>query len=490
MNVGALHVENEAYEQAMPYFMESLELKRKLNDKLGESRCLLNIGNVRRSLKQHAEAKTLYDDALRLATEVSNPQEVNIVQYNLAVNEVERKQYDDALLYGQASLDQAEAIRDLEMQVKSRRLLAQVHAALNQYRMAFEHARVLQVLNDSLYNGQIIGLTSELDAKYQRERKEKEIADLNAANALGALQLQKRENERLYLIGIIALAILLGGVLWNRYKFKARSNEKLKELDRTKSHFFANISHEFRTPLTLILGATGDLLEGNETTSSQEQLMLIQRNGTRLRQLIEQLLDLSRLESSKMKLGVEEFSPQSFLRAITSSFSSWASQKDILFSIEVSGENQQICLDKDILEKIVENRLINALKFTPSGGSVSFVATWTIDKLTIIVSDTGPGIPVDKIGQVFERFYQVDADARRQYEGSGIGLALVKELVSVHRGNVRVENLPESGAMFTVELRVNPEASLAPGICFGHGSNIPQRPPCMLLFPVVSGVDS
>lgn len=228
---------------------------------------------------------------------------------------------------------------------------------------------------------------------------------------------------------------------------------KLKDLDRAKSRFFANISHEFRTPLTLISGCADDL--SNNSTDSR--IPIIQRNTYRLRQLIDQLLDLSKLEGGKFKLNVEELNPLNFLSAITSSFSSWAKQKNITLTIQLPQESLMTFFDPDVLEKIINNLLSNAIKFTPRNGTVLFSACWTAEEMTIQVSDNGIGIPESKINSIFERFYQVDDSNIRSQEGSGIGLALVQELTSLHHGQIAIESKPNQGTKFTVTIPIHEE---------------------------------
>lgn len=238
----------------------------------------------------------------------------------------------------------------------------------------------------------------------------------------------------------------------NQLKIQA---EKLKQLDRVKSRFFANISHEFRTPLTLISGCLDDLKKESDVSKSKDRLSIMQKNTTRLRQLIEQLLDLSKLENGKVNLTVSPVNPGFFLSAITSSFSSWATQKQIALTLDIPKHDAIAYLDEDILEKILTNLLSNAIKFTPRNGFVTLAARWNDDELTIHVSDSGPGIPESKIDQIFERFYQVDDSNTRSQEGSGIGLALVKELIAIHRGKISVVSDLASGSTFNVVVPIN-----------------------------------
>jgi signal transduction histidine kinase/DNA-binding response OmpR family regulator/ligand-binding sensor domain-containing protein len=230
--------------------------------------------------------------------------------------------------------------------------------------------------------------------------------------------------------------------------------EKLQELDRAKSNFFANISHEFRTPLTLIAGCLEDLAVNAATNEHRSHVEVMRKNTKRLRQLIEQLLDLSKLESGKLKLNVRPTNPYALVNAIISSFSSWAGQKNITLVVDIRENSIQAYLDEDVLEKVLGNIVSNAVKFTQANGQVSISANWNVEELTIRISDNGQGIPPDMIDRIFERFYQIDDSNTRNQEGSGIGLALVKELVSLHHGQIKVESKQGEGTSFQITIPI------------------------------------
>lgn len=241
--------------------------------------------------------------------------------------------------------------------------------------------------------------------------------------------------------------------------------QKLKEMDKIKSRFFANISHEFRTPLTLILGLINKQIIKPNSPADAGDSDTIKRNSLRLLQLINQLLDLSKIESSEMKIEASKNDIVRFTENLTSQFESLAFVNKISISfnehdIEMLPSHQPIELffDKEKLQKILTNLLSNAIKFTPQNGKIAVEVKkenyneeeeWGM--VSIKVSNTGEGIPKDKLAFVFDRFFQVDSASNRQYEGTGIGLALVKELVQLHHGKVSVEsNLGVTS--FTVKL--------------------------------------
>ncbi len=262
-----------------------------------------------------------------------------------------------------------------------------------------------------------------------------------------------------------------------------RQTDKLQELDAFKSRFFTNLTHEFRTPLTLILGPAEQLLARHSDAQTSQQLGLIQRNAQRLLRLINQLLDLSKLEAGKMSLTTAPGDLVSLVRGTLQSFESTATQKAIGLHFTTTQPRLMRQLDRDKLEKILYNLLANALKFTPAGGTVSVALTdeeplpegW----VQLRVEDTGVGIPAGKQPYIFDRFYQADASDTREQEGTGIGLALTKELVELHGGTIHLSSQGGTGTRVVVQLPLQAASS----------SGEAAEPPISPERPLVSAVD-
>ncbi len=235
--------------------------------------------------------------------------------------------------------------------------------------------------------------------------------------------------------------------------FNLEQNARLKELDNLKTTFFANISHELRTPLTLILGPIQELVQ---KYPAEGLLPIMQRNTQRLLALINQLLDISKLEAGQMNVGVSRQNITQYFRTLTSSFTSLAESQKISFEISIGNEEIWGYIDKDKLDKIITNLLSNAFKFTAKEGRVrAGLESPDTKNIIITISDTGIGIKKDKVDKIFDRFYQVDSSQNRKFEGSGIGLALVKELVDVLKGTIRVESQANVGTTFSVQIPVD-----------------------------------
>ncbi|GAA4382544.1 7TM diverse intracellular signaling domain-containing protein [Hymenobacter koreensis] len=234
-----------------------------------------------------------------------------------------------------------------------------------------------------------------------------------------------------------------------------QTSDKLQELDELKTRFFTNISHELRTPLTLIISPLEQLLSeaGHEPgASARPEYSLMLRNARRLLQLINQLLDVARLESGQMRLAAAPADLTQQVRYSVAAFGSLAESRDVTLTVEVPPDPLEVYLDVDQFDKILYNLLGNALKFTPAGGKVQVSVAASGNAALVRVHDTGVGIPAEHLPLVFDRFHQVDSNLTRLHDGTGIGLALVKELVALHHGTVHVTSTVGEGTTFTVEI--------------------------------------
>ena len=227
---------------------------------------------------------------------------------------------------------------------------------------------------------------------------------------------------------------------------------KLKELDQLKSRFFANISHEFRTPLTLILGQIDSVMSENIAVKEKGKLQIANRNAKRLLGLINQLLDLSKLEAGSMALNAKQHNIVSFLKSLFYSFESLAESQKIKLKFQSDCENIPVLFDPDKMEKVFYNLISNAFKFVSSNGEIKVNLNINDDAVEIKIKDTGIGIPSDRLPHIFDRFYQVDSSASRKHEGTGIGLALTKELIELHKGTISVNSKEGEGSEFIILL--------------------------------------
>ena len=234
------------------------------------------------------------------------------------------------------------------------------------------------------------------------------------------------------------------------------SNVKLKSLDELKTQFFANVNHELRTPLTLMLAPLKAVLEGKMgrlTPVFKDTFETMQRNGYKLLKLINNLLDLNKLEEGKMRLKVKPVNLIEFISPLLASVKPLADQKQIRLYYQHPPHPVEVTLDPDQFEKVVFNLLSNALKFTNKGGKITIYVEDKDPAVALTVEDTGIGIPPNMLDSIFDRFSQVDGSKSRAQEGTGIGLALAREIVLVHQGTIHAESELGKGSRFVVELR-------------------------------------
>jgi signal transduction histidine kinase/two-component SAPR family response regulator len=238
------------------------------------------------------------------------------------------------------------------------------------------------------------------------------------------------------------------------YEEERRRAESLAELDRAKTAFFSNVSHEFRTPLTLLLGPVADVLgelDGPFSSAQRQGLEIAYRNGLRLQKLVNTLLDFSRIEAGRVQASYEPTDLSSLTAELASNFRSACEKAGIQLVVDCPDLDELVYVDSDMWEKIVLNLVSNAFKFTLSG-RIEVKLRKSGEQVELTVLDTGVGIPARELPKVFERFHRVEVSRGRTQEGSGIGLALVRELVKLHGGTVSVESTPGKGSRFTVSV--------------------------------------
>ena len=243
------------------------------------------------------------------------------------------------------------------------------------------------------------------------------------------------------------------------------SFEKLKALDVMKSNFLATVSHELRTPLTSIIGYAEMVLEGiggKVPSGAKKHVALIVAKGEQLLELINSVLDMSKIESGRMELSIDRVRLEQIVEDAIASVTPQAAKKDLKVTAKVEGV-RDLLADKDKLRQVLVNLLSNAVKFTPAGGKVRVSAKRAggkgpEGKVIIHVADSGVGIPAELQARIFERFYQVDNSSTRQYGGTGLGLPIVRSFVEMHGGTIRVESEAGKGTTFIVEIPVTPPA--------------------------------
>ncbi len=395
--------------------------------------------------------------------------DIIVANVSLAQTFFAMKNYDSSLYYSEAALHSAGFNTFPDQQAQTYRLLMDLYKIRNNPDSAYKYTALTLQLKDSIY-------AAEKIRAVQRAQLEQQMKMLQIEKERTAYQ----NRVKVYaLIAIVLVILLIAVLLYNNNRRKQQTNQnlqaaqrkllqsehKLKEMDHLKSRFFANISHEFRTPLTLLIGPLEDLMKGGSVEAFKDILPDMYRNSQRLLQLINQLLDLSRLDAGKYRIHTVSEPVIPFVKQIVHSFSSLADAKDIDLETDVDPDLRRdldqgsltFYFDRDIVEKILTNLLSNAFKFTSPGGHIIVTLGLPEEEtgfMALRVEDNGEGIPADKLPYIFDRFYQAENSGKR-VAGSGIGLALIKELIELHGGKISVSSEQGKGSCFSCLLPLN-----------------------------------
>ncbi len=307
-------------------------------------------------------------------------------------------------------------------------------------------------------------LIKDIEISYDVKNKDQEIRLLNVSNDL---MMQKQNIQKRLMWGGLVVFLLVMSILYYLYLLKQNTNQKLKEIDKLKSRLFADISHEFRTPLTLIKGPIEMILEkGDVPIELRNQLSIVDRNTNKLNRLVDSINDLTLLQSGEIELNIRPSNLKTHLKIISASFESMASVKGIQFNTALSLPDEYVYYDPKKLESILYNLLSNAFKFT-SEGEVSLTARIIApEKVELQVKDTGIGLSEEDQQNIFKRYFRVSSE-KVDAEGIGIGLALASELAKLHMGSISLSSQLGVGSVFTLELTISRQAYENTGLSIG-----------------------
>jgi signal transduction histidine kinase/DNA-binding response OmpR family regulator len=421
-NIGIVYLRQGMIDLSLQYFNKSLKEAEATENKRAKILALINIGNVLIEKKKYEEAEKIESNALVLAKEMGDTRKVLQIYLSLGTIKMETGKYHDAQLF--------------------------MHDHYN--------------LKDSLLNEEKTRQIAEIEAKYESEKKDQTILTLEKEKQIQYLKQIFLLFGLLIAIGTFVLIYFLQKKNSNKVKtlldIQRSLNHKLQDTDELKSRFFANISHEFRTPLSLILAPIEAKLRTNDVSGAdKESFQLISRNANRLLSLVNQLLDLSKLEAGKMELQVSKGDLTNLLKIIAASFDSLAENRKIIFQKNISINSNENWYDVDKLEKIINNLLSNAFKFTPPGGSVllNINRVAEAEELNITIGDTGKGIANEDKPFVFFPFYQSKHINENDQPGTGLGLSLVHELVKIYGGMISLKSILNEGTTISVSLPIS-----------------------------------
>lgn len=451
LNIGTVYHRQKKYGEALINYQKSLEIFQVTNDLRRITTIHLNYGDISMQQGNLEEAKDLFFNSLEISKKITDKERVIKAYNSIGSVFIEMQEYDSANFYLHQAFKMAGEVGLPRRQSDAAKSLSQSYRQLNLPIEALYYNDLYTEINDSLRRNKMAKILAVRQVEIEMV-KEREIS---------FLKLKREKLIRYFSMIAFGLALVLAFVIFRNYRIKNKANRLLAEMDQLKSRLFSNISHEFRTPLTLILGPIEEMLSKTEKKPTRRKAVkMMQRNANRLLNLVNQMLDLSKLDAGSLKLELVEKDIVKFLRVSILSFASLAEKKKINFIHKLPDEKLTTWYDPDKLEKILNNLLSNAFKFTPEGGEVKCEVKLPDpgkNLVEILVQDTGKGIPADQLDRIFNRFHQVEGSHEPKSTGTGIGLSLTKELVNLLHGGIKVESELGKGTTFIVQIPVGKE---------------------------------
>lgn len=405
--------------------------------------CLFEMSNL--AIEQKS-----YTRNLEICKEIEQLHSKNEVHLSRSINNEFGKAYyfvgdfNRAILFLEKAYKEALNKENNSKQENALFYLCKAYSKAGQFEKSTEYyEKYIQVheINEKLKSKEF---TSDIEAKYQSKKQEQEIEILKSQNALAE---EQKMNQLSLLISGVVISTLIGIIFFFLYYNKKKTSKKLQEIDLIKTRFFENISHEFRTPLTLIKLPLSQAISSNRELKEKD-LNLMHNNASRLQNLIEDLLSLSELEAGKMKIKKTSQDPLVQINTLCSQFDSYAESKGISYQKVIERNSIKATYDKSVLDKVLSNLISNAIKYSENGGEVQVSAAVVDQSLVLKVSDKGDGISPEDQEKIFDRFYRV-GESNNGKQGSGIGLALVERLLKINNGSIKLTSKINEGTTFT-----------------------------------------
>lgn len=454
------------HEEALKYDKKALQLQRELDHRALLPIMLANLSDSFLTLNYLDSALSYGLEALHLSEELNMKQYQAAAMITIGKIYAKKKEWSTArryLLSAERLSRETNLKRSIQMSAEE---LATIEAKLGNYQAAYEKHVLFKQMSDSLINEDNTRAITLLESEYKfkKERDSIELANQQEKIVLGQTIELQRNRKYMALAGLVILLIVIY-FLYTFYQSKQKSNKllqaknieieqknkELSSLDLAKSRFFANISHELRTPLTLISGPLESL--SHRRTYDDGVIQMALRNTEKLKELVNDILDLSKLESSKPELHVEPIQINIFIKRIFSNYESLANELGIRYKLNLSDSLPAWQLiDSARVEKILNNLLFNAIKFTKSEGEITMRVSNENGWLLIYVSDTGQGISEEDLPHIFDWYFQSKQPDAPLQGGTGIGLALARELALLMEGDLTVESKLGQGSTFILTL--------------------------------------
>lgn len=515
INVGNLYLFQTNYDGAIRYFIQALDQAQSLGNKRMQGYCFVNLGRSYRGISEFGQSELYYKQALEVRSKLNDHYGIKAVEVDLADMYRRKGDLEKALSYsyrvasemkpetdgrsllmlynniakiyllqGKTKLAEDNAINALAIskQFASRFdekeilvTLSRIYETKNDFEEAFKMHTEYAELNQQLFSEENIRKIEQLRNQYEIQQQEAENEFLKRQDDLNKEIIGRQRTIIALTIAAIFLFIILAAISYRAYVIRTRLSKKitlqrdkiekdkeliekqtnkLQELDEAKSRFFANVSHDLRSPLSLILGNLEMIQEDKDsflTPQAKQCLEVGFKNSKRLLYLTDEINDITKLEEGKISLKFEKVRVNSYLKLLSEMFRSTAEYKGVkLLFNSTFGELDTFTIDPRQFEKIFYNLVSNAVRHTHKGDQITISSQRKGKDFFLSISDSGEGIDPESLPYIFDRFYQSKNNQFKSREGLGIGLALVKELVELHYGEISVESRVGKGTMFKI----------------------------------------
>lgn len=454
-NIGSIFESREQYDSAYVYFQQSLSYNQQAQSNLGISLCYNHFGRLHEKKGELNEALTNYHKAYDIMKEKSDHWHwlescISMARVLLILNKPDRAQ-----IYLTQARKTAQTINSFEHLSAIYKLDYIYFLGQNDCKQALESYIQSHAYTDSVNNEESINHLQNLRIKYEIEKKAQEI------NQVKQNYMEEQRNKQIILAVSLLILLMTCSVilfLWYALRMRSKTNHTLRQMEQMRTGFFTNITHEFRTPLTVILGLVEQMQKNNvDKETTERYLNSIQRQGNNLLELVNQLLDMSKLMAKADRKQWYRGNIVAYIRMTLDCYREYACSQYINFLFIPESNNIEMDFIPEYFNKIIRNLLSNALKYTPTNGIIKVEMKKDKSLLRLQVFNTGKEIPDEEISRLFETFYQGSNNEKQI--GTGIGLSYTRQMVESMNGNIKVYNKKGEGVVFSIYMPLNQDSA-------------------------------
>jgi len=478
-NIGLIYLLRKDYDKAKEYTIKSMKIKEELGDRNGVANSLVSLGSIYGNEGDDVKAMKYFSRSLKIQEEINDKSSMTNTLVYIGNIYFDQGNYIKAISYSKRALKISSEIGEVYNMKEASASLHKSFKKINRFDLALEMHELYIKMHDSVQNESNARAIIQQEYEYNYEKNYLADSLVQIEQALEAelnhqAVLVKKDKTRNVIIGSGLLILLLAGGLFSRVRFIRKSNARLElekenaefEKNRAersehfKSQFLANMSHEIRTPMNAVLGMTSLTLDTKLDEKQSKYLNGIKKSSENLLVIINDILDLSKLEAGKMELEKIPYKLSEVVEQVHDTLRFKAEEKALSFETYIGSDVPEVLIgDPSRLNQVLINLCGNAIKFTEKGSvrlSVGVSPSGDNEtSLNFSVSDTGIGIPKDKAGTLFSAFQQVEAGTSRKYGGTGLGLSISQTLVELQGGEIRIESEEGKGSTFLFDIRCN-----------------------------------